>query len=117
MLSPGVNQGDTLSYIDLFAYAVRHEQAHHRNFVLASWGLSTYDSAWDWDQDYLPDPDEFGLEEGPYSPMMMDTYLSDGYLNDCERHNPNSQYAIWWDTGSADNEDWAKPGKKYNQAE
>jgi len=33
VLAPGVNGDERLTYIDLFAWAARHEQAHHRNFV------------------------------------------------------------------------------------
>ena len=114
---PGRPKGK-LAYIDLFAWAARHERAHHLNTV-RFWGWNTPPNPLDGDRDWLPDTQEPQLEAGPYSPTTPDSHTNDGYsgtagIPDRERHNCNSTNAEVWDVTSADEEDWAAPGIQYN---
>ena len=120
---PGVNGGELLKYIDLFAWAARHERAHHRNWAERFWpngrdaGLDQDMGVGDWLPDaYEPSP-TLDAEGGPYDITKLDTYPNgptDTQPNDCERHNSKSIYAEAWETGSADEDDWAYPGKQWH---
>ncbi len=118
---PGVksaNKGQNLKYIDLFAWACRHEKSHHTNW-LAWWGLNFNHRdprPRDLDKDMIPDLNEplMGYDDaGPYDPNDYYTYSTvpnSNYtsLNDAERQV--SATAEEWIVGSADSDDWAHPG-------
>jgi len=121
--SPGVNGGATLFYIDLFAWAARHERGHHKNWM-RFWPQGIQGRTGDSDLgvgDYLPDVDEpttLAPEGGPFLPTSLNSHANDGYdgqTADCERHNCNSIHAMPWNVGSANDHDWACPGSKYDQ--
>jgi len=128
ILAPGVNGGQTLSYIDLFAWAARHEKAHHENWSQRFWGPAGRDEELDQDTDMIPDADEWSLldEAGPYDRTTVDSHPDDDYhyhwfsmpAPDCERHNCNSWYAqegTEEDQEASFEDDWAKPGKSWQQ--
>ena len=135
--APGVNGGTYLTYIDLFAWALRHERSHHLNWM-QFWApddvpLNPPDGDWrDWDPDpyqrfcgdWLPDILEGYMEAegGPYSPTHTDSHPGDQYDNrpfelrdDHQRHNCNSFNAVVWPAESADPQDWARPGNNWPQ--
>lgn len=129
ILVPGVNGGVQrqgkprgLAYIDLFAWAARHERTHHLNSV-RFWGWTTPPdpNPLDGERDWLPDAQEpqLGAEAGPYSPSTTDSHPTDAYsgnagIPDRERHNCNATNAEEWNVGSADSQDWACPGTQYD---
>jgi hypothetical protein len=114
---PYANGGDTLYYIDVFAWAGRHEKSHHHDYH--TWWTTgtpplTYNSQNDGDGDFLPDAQESTLPGGPYDPTKAKTFGDD--LNDTERHACVT--AEVWEPlrngpGESDPNDWAKPGNNW----
>ena len=116
IVAPGVNGGQTLTYIDLFAWACRHELNHH---VLWTewWGEEGRNKDDDQDGDWIPDelePDMGTDEGGPYDPTKYRTYDGDDdtHCSDTERHC--CMTAEEWAVGTANQEDWAYPGNQWN---
>jgi hypothetical protein len=130
---PGVNGGAQLTYIDLFAWALRHERSHHLNWMWF-WAPDDVPMQGHWRDrdhhkhvqflgDWLPDDQEGYMEAegGPYSPTHTDSHPEDEYdrwyefRDDHQRHNCNSFNAVVWPVGSANAQDWACPGNNWPQ--
>jgi hypothetical protein len=119
---PYANGGQTLYYIDVFAWAARHEKAHHDAYH-AWWTTGTPPRSWnrettDQDGDYIPDvlePQMSTSESGPYNPK---TAYSFGIqeLEDTERYICVAA-EVWvprrTGPGGSDPNDWAKPGNNW----
>jgi hypothetical protein len=111
-------QGDAVSVdtgIDCFANTLRHE-SHHRKELTGWWGqyMSNYDGFNDADVDMVPDDLEkelgcqLALKRGtcPSLPRHLRDEVSDAELN--------AYHVGWtWKPGTADQEDWAYPGKQW----
>jgi len=109
----GKNANTSLDGIDHYAWTSRHEWQHH-NQKTAWWGAGGYVAAQDSDGDHVPDTLEAGFDAaagGPYDDGEEDTYTTDSLDNDIERHCVHTQTE--WDVGSADDSDWAYPGKQW----
>ena len=119
----GDNGGNQIEYIDNFAWGARHEGRHVT--TLSSWwpnGHGIYVTPNDWtndgDYDYLPNNQEAALggtsgnpiNGGPFDPGITNTD-SDSTGADVEDYTCNTQAS--WTEGSADDEDWAHPGKQW----
>jgi hypothetical protein len=111
--APGANGGQTLGYIDLFAWACRHEKRHHDNYH-AWWPgnppgyVASVDGV---DGDMIPANLEPSLEGGPYRPDKFKTFEDDARDDDDERYTCIT--ASPWTVRDRDPEDWACPGKNY----
>lgn len=106
--------------IDTFAVASHHENAHFTHFkdwwfgfnpnpIRPSGGhmMASYDS----DEDFIPNSVEPALELNPNNKYTLKQYDPLIDVND-------EEYLCWleeakWNIGSADGEDWAKPGKQW----
>lgn len=120
--SPGVFSGKTMSYIDAFAYFSSHEWQHHL-LNIDMWGeyghIPEYDVDYDGETakgDGLHTGWEMASTEedgGPYDPYVYDTFDEDDHENDNERWTQMTQSD--WEIGSADDEDWAHPGKNWSE--
>lgn len=107
------NAGQTLTFIDNFAWVARHEWRHH-NQMTTWWGTGGWDSSEDGDADKIPDDTEDNMttaDGGPFDITKKETYTSDWTTNDLERNAVVTQAA--WTKDSADGEDWAHPGSQW----
>ena len=106
--------------IDCFAWITAHENKHHVQIV-GFWPVS-WIAAQDNDRDWLKDLDEPAYMAGrPYDPTKAATYPDTiGYgenpLRDTEDICMREQRAPYnldplWENGSANDADWAYPGK------
>jgi hypothetical protein len=116
--SPGQNSGEELGYIDLFAWALRHEKRHHDTFhnwwpTPSAYNRSA-DTGGDYDGEGIPNGLESGLQGGPYNWEELDTYKGNGdsQPDDCERYTCITAAA--WTKEDAKEEDWAYPGSNWH---
>ncbi len=104
--------GTCVEGIDKFAWVIRHEWQHLLDYW-DWWGEDGIDPDRDLDRDFIPDDREADLG---FDPNSRDTYgmgLRDGdpdYWDDSEITAYRAQEL--WPVGSADEEDWADPGKQ-----
>lgn len=111
--SPGDNADNQLDGIDDFGWTCRHE-ARHSECKNTWWPNGVFVGAEDSDYDKMPNYVENACTEaegGPYNDHDGDTYKDDTQPNDFERYTCMTQSA--WTAGSADFEDWARPGKQW----
>jgi hypothetical protein len=98
--------------IDNFGSTCLHEKSH-MDYFLKIWGTwQNYLSRQpieDIDEDILRDSDEPGLG---YDPTKKGT-PSNQYCNSDDFEDLACKTEATWINGSANNEDWAKPGKQY----
>lgn len=115
-----------LEGIDLYAVTVRHEDHHIQDY--SSWWPNNYVPSQDsGDGDTIPDSIESTLSHGnpPYPYGHAEWYDSTKYAtyadhfgygpdgwNDSEDHTMH--YQDFWEIGSANREDWSKPGKQWS---
>jgi hypothetical protein len=113
---PGVNGGQWLTYIDIFAWACRHEVRHVQNY--GAWWPQCYDAQNDPDTDNIPSAVELTLAYNgiPYSPTNACThgyYCGPGAGDDQLYTCLTAQEWEPLDTPEGDPHDWAKPGKNW----
>lgn len=106
--------------IDCYGWATAHQAKHHTQ--LTGFWPTNWDGALDADRDFLPDTLEGTyMPRRNYDPTKVATFPDTiGYgqnpLPDAEDINMRSQTAPYgldqlWTNGSANNLDWANPGK------
>ena len=112
----GANARDTLSSIDLYAWAMRHEKQHHLNYT--QWWGSAYDEALDADTDRIPNVIESqiptSLSGQAFYPNNSHSHTDPKYENNNDDEVYTCLKAEVWRVGSANHEDWSKPGKQYD---
>jgi len=113
----GDNANAELWGIDTYAWASRHEQSHHEDFMswwgTAGWNPPSNDQDWDLIPDNL-EPGFSASEGGPYDPEKTITYPISNWptINDCERKCLFTQQP--WTVGSLKMQDWAYPGSQWH---
>ena len=121
VIPAGPRKNQTMTGIDYFGYACRHEQRHAVKMNQWSGWMDVWrdGDAWitptDQDHDLLPDSTEADLGPeagGPYDKAKRITYPQDD-MPDGHRYIFYTQQD--WIPGSANSEDWSKPGKQSNQ--
>jgi hypothetical protein len=110
----------TTTGIDTFAIASHHENGHYQHFK--DWWFQFNPNpirpsgdhmmqSYDFDGDFIPDAEETARSLDPHDKYTLKQYDSSIDVDD-------EEYITWlaegeWVVGSADNADWAKPGKQW----
>ena len=113
---PNANPPEILTGIDHFAWAARHEVRHQEQ--LSGWWPNGWQYAQDRDEsvgDWIPDNHEAGLTGGPFNPNLIRTFTTSPTYDRLDRDievNAVITQAPWGE-GSANGQDWARPGKQW----
>lgn len=110
----------TTTGIDTFAVASHHENGHYQHFK--DWWFQFNPNpirpsgdhmmqSYDFDGDFIPDPEETARSLDPHDKYTLKQYDSSIDVDD-------EEYITWlaegeWVVGSANSVDWAKPGKQW----
>lgn len=105
----GINAGNQYQYIDVFAYACRHESTHERHFN--AWWSPVWVFSADLDQDAMPASVE--QDEG-LNPMLYSTHPAPTGI----RNWSDDQYYTlliepYLEPGILKHADWAHPGSNW----
>lgn len=106
--------------IDLYAHIARHEDRHKQDMT-GFWGNADRVPAQDADGDYLPGSQEPTIgapyHSGGYDPNVFATFPDHFNYGNPTGWSDAEDYCMHreasWSNGSANDQDWAKPGKQW----
>ncbi len=103
----GNNLDNLYQYIDVFAYACRHEAKHGEDFD--AWWSPCWDPAEDLDQDALPNEIEEQVGSNPY----FSTFNNPGISNWTDDQWYTLNHELEWTAQEINEQDWAHPGAQF----